>query len=190
MPSRQRYLSAWPNHTGITPDSISQLKRRIPIQSPTTLRAYRSHIELSACCTNPAVIIRIGEEILGTPLYYIINVDHLPRPGNLGEALALYTVYTKMNRYWEAHEVLESYWKESQGPKRRLIQGLIKAAAALAKAGEGLYTPALRIAEEAERLLGSSSGCVSEAVRRVYFYGGASLSDCVGKVIEKLGNKA
>ncbi|KGQ22812.1 DUF309 domain-containing protein [Thermus filiformis] len=43
------------------------------------------------------------------------------------EALALW----RAGRYFEVHEVLEEAWREAEGEKRRLLQGVILLAAAL-----------------------------------------------------------
>ena len=185
----KRYLSAWPNNSNVTPDGLEPLRETLPTGIPVALRAYRTHIELAACCTSPHDVIKLGESLLNTRPYYILDVDHLLRPPRLVEALALYRVYVAHNRYWEAHEVLEEYWKESRGPRRMLLQGLIKAAAALAKAGEGRLGPARRIAAAAEALLGLDDACIAGEASRVYFYGEASLDACLERVIEKLGLK-
>ncbi len=185
----KRYLSAWPNNSNVTPEGLEPIRKALNTGMPVTLRAYKTHLELAACCTSPHEIIKLGEILLDTQPYYIIDVDHLLRPPRLAEALALYRVYVAHNRYWEAHEVLEEYWKESRDSMRMLLQGLIKAAAALAKAGEGRLDPARRIAAAAEALLGLDDDCIAGEASRVYFYGEASLEACLERVIEKLGLK-
>jgi predicted metal-dependent hydrolase len=43
----------------------------------------------------------------------------------------------RTGKFWDAHEVLEDLWQESNGTDRTFYQGLIQAAAALHLLGEG-----------------------------------------------------
>lgn len=52
-------------------------------------------------------------------------------------------------RYWEAHEVLESIWRVSEGEEKKLLQGLILVCAAFVHAQKDENAVALGIAKRA-----------------------------------------
>src|SRR5262245_55836768 len=54
-------------------------------------------------------------------------------PGHVDPDKVISEARTLFNeeRYWEAHEVLEGLWKQTQGKERQWLQGMILTAAAL-----------------------------------------------------------
>ena len=55
--------------------------------------------------------------------------------------------------YFEAHEVWEEVWKESSGEKKKVLQGLIQAAAGFHKLKQGQPVGAARLFDRAVRKL-------------------------------------
>ncbi len=56
-------------------------------------------------------------------------------------------------RYFEAHELLEDFWREHRGPDRAFYQGLIQVAVALHHHERGNAVGAARVASRARRNL-------------------------------------
>jgi hypothetical protein len=73
----------------------------------------------------------------------------LPKEEAILESVALFNA----ERFWEAHEVLESLWRVEQGDEKRLLQGLILVCAALVHMQKGEGPVALGIARRALPLL-------------------------------------
>lgn len=60
--------------------------------------------------------------------------------------------------YFEAHEAWEDLWRESQGPRKAFLQGLIQAAVGLYHDGRGKPQAGLRMAAKALKNLESGEG--------------------------------
>jgi len=73
----------------------------------------------------------------------------LPRDDAIREAVSLFDA----ERFWEAHEVLESQWRASEGDEKRLLQGLILVCAAFVHHQKGEEEVALGIVRRALPLL-------------------------------------
>lgn len=63
----------------------------------------------------------------------------------VGEAASLFDA----ERFWEAHEVLESLWRVAEGKEKTLLQGLILVCAAFVHVQKGEDTVALGVARRA-----------------------------------------
>jgi uncharacterized protein len=72
-----------------------------------------------------------------------------PRDEAATEAKSLFNA----ERFWEAHEVLESQWRVANGDEKRLLQGLILACAAFVHLQKGERSVALGIAKRSLPLL-------------------------------------
>jgi predicted metal-dependent hydrolase len=73
----------------------------------------------------------------------------LPKERAIDEAVALFNA----ERFWEAHEVLESLWRVAEGTEKKLLQGLILACAAFVHHQKGESKVALGVARRALPLL-------------------------------------
>ena len=73
----------------------------------------------------------------------------LPKSQAVAEAVSLFNG----ERFWEAHEVLESVWRTSTGDEKRLLQGLILVCAALVHQQKGEDGVAVGVAKRAVPLL-------------------------------------
>ena len=69
----------------------------------------------------------------------------LPKDEAVKEAISLFDA----ERFWEAHEVLESLWRIAQGDEKRLLQGLILVCAALVHVQKDEPVVALGVARRA-----------------------------------------
>jgi len=75
--------------------------------------------------------------------------SHLSKDQAVGEVVSLFNG----ERFWEAHEVLESVWRVSEGDEKKLLQGLILACAAFVHVQKGEEDVALGVAKRALPLL-------------------------------------
>jgi len=73
----------------------------------------------------------------------------LPTAEAVAEAVSLFNG----ERFWEAHEVLESLWRVAQGEEKRVLQGLILVCAAFVHLQKGENRVALGVAERSLPLL-------------------------------------
>jgi uncharacterized protein len=73
----------------------------------------------------------------------------LPKADAMSEAIALFNA----ERFWEAHEVLESLWRVAEGEEKRVLQGLILTCAAFVHEQKGEREVALGVAKRALSLL-------------------------------------
>ncbi|MFQ5767465.1 MAG: DUF309 domain-containing protein [Acidobacteriota bacterium] len=64
-----------------------------------------------------------------------------------------YWRHFRSGRFWEAHEVLEGLWLESNPPDKTFYHGLIQAAASLHHLGEGNLAGAEKLAQRARQKL-------------------------------------
>lgn len=73
----------------------------------------------------------------------------LPKERAIDEAISLFNV----ERFWEAHEVLESLWRVAEGTEKKLLQGLILVCAAFVHHQKDESKVALGVARRALPLL-------------------------------------
>ena len=78
-----------------------------------------------------------------------VTPPNLSRPRALAESARLFNG----ERFWEAHEVLESAWRVSEGDEKRLLQGLILTCAAFVHLQKDEKDVALGVARRAIPLL-------------------------------------
>jgi hypothetical protein len=69
------------------------------------------------------------------------------------EALAVSVSLFNSERFWEAHEVLESLWRVAEGDEKRLLQGLILVCAAFVHLQKDEKSVALGVAKRSVPLL-------------------------------------
>ena len=67
----------------------------------------------------------------------------LPKAEAIAEAVSLFNA----ERFWEAHEVLESQWRVAQGDEKLLLQGLILVCAAFVHEQKGEKAVAMGVAK-------------------------------------------
>ncbi len=67
--------------------------------------------------------------------------------------MARFVAAFNAGRYFEAHEILEDFWREYRGPDRAFYQGLIQAAVALHHRARENRAGALRVAARARARL-------------------------------------
>ena len=106
---------------------------------PVNVRVASGHVEVSVMGVDADELRSVVERLVGEVIDVIRS----------GEGLADYMAFIDVERYWEAHEALEAVWSRDRDPS---FQVLILAAAALAKAQEGLREAAFRIVRRAEVL--------------------------------------
>ncbi|MGD0637960.1 MAG: DUF309 domain-containing protein [Nitrososphaerales archaeon] len=73
----------------------------------------------------------------------------LPKEQAVAEAVSLFNA----ERFWEAHEVLESLWRVAEGQEKKLLQGLILVCAAFVHLQKGEQSVALGVARRGLPLL-------------------------------------
>lgn len=74
---------------------------------------------------------------------------HQTREQMVAEAVSLFNA----ERFWEAHEVLESLWRDSSGQEKLLLQGIILVCAAFVHSQKGKPEVALGVMRRAARQL-------------------------------------
>lgn len=62
-------------------------------------------------------------------------------------------LFFNRGEYFEAHEVWEALWRDTAGPERRFIQGLIQAAVCLYHAGNGNVLGSRRLFHSGRRYM-------------------------------------
>ncbi|MCE4611635.1 MAG: DUF309 domain-containing protein [Desulfurococcales archaeon] len=163
------------NTKGFKPGDAKRLAEEIKRSlkgAPVSVRVASGHVEISARGVDEDDLKRVVREIVGDIMDVIKG----------GEGLADYVAFIDMERYWEAHEALEAVWSKDRDP---YLQVLILAAAALAKAQEGMKEAALRIARRAEDLQRRleyeivDMDCLRREVERVFAGLRGMLRDCI-----------
>ncbi len=100
--------------------------------------------------------------------------------GIRGNPIDAYVDLVKEQRYWEAHEVLESLWSRNRNP---IVHALIQIAAAQAKAQEGRLGPALRILRRAVGHPDISGlfnvKCLVKETIKTYIKGSSNILACI-----------
>ena len=140
---------------------VASIVSNIMGASKVSVRVGSSHVEVSIASgtMDPSKLGRL-EELIG-------KLIEEKTPGSEPEAtvsgaLSKYRRYMESERFWEAHEILESVWREGRDSG---LQALILYAAALAKAQEGLLEGALRILERI-RAIGEAETVRIDCARR------------------------
>jgi len=82
-------------------------------------------------------------------LEFARNLDVTPPFRSKEEVLAEAIGYFNSERFWEAHETLESVWRPAQGDEKKLIQAMILVCAALVHVQRGEPDVALGIYKRA-----------------------------------------
>jgi hypothetical protein len=98
----------------------------------------------------------------------------LPTTQAVTEAVSLFNG----ERFWEAHEVLESLWRVAEGEEKRVLQGLILVCAAFVHLQKGEMRVALGVAKRSLPLLVWESGA----------YHGISIGPLRGSIEEMVGD--
>jgi len=153
------------NEAGIKPLDSKRLKLELSrITKPVNVRVASNHVEVSLA----------REEDLGKVVdfleYTIGKVLAIRRPRDMEamgrDTLKVYEDLVVEERFWEAHDVLESTWRSSaENSERRKLKTLIKIAAAMAKAQEGFLEAALSIAGSLDNPV---RGCLEATVAEAW----------------------
>jgi hypothetical protein len=101
-----------------------------------------SDFELVLAAIGPLAKVEFAKDLQEPPRF-------LPKELAIDEAVALFDA----ERYWEAHEVLESLWRVAEGDEKRLLQGLILVCAAFVHHQKDEEKVALGVARRAIPLL-------------------------------------
>ncbi|MFI5449161.1 MAG: DUF309 domain-containing protein [Candidatus Bathyarchaeia archaeon] len=127
------------------------------------LRISPSAVELDLLLDSPENLksaIEILESKIGSSLT-IRQLDTEMPQMEKGAALRLGLDLFNQERYWESHEALESVWLTAIGREKRLLQGLILAAAALVHLQKGEDDVALSILNRASEKFRNDKGSYS-----------------------------
>lgn len=106
----------------------------------------RQDLELFLAAISPLAKVEFAKDLQAPPAY-------LPKGEAVREAVALFDA----ERFWEAHEVLESKWRVEEGDEKRLLQGLILVCAAFVHHQKGEDAVSIGISRRALPLLRWSS---------------------------------
>jgi hypothetical protein len=98
--------------------------------------------ELFMAAVSPLAKIEFAKDLQEPPVF-------LPKERAIEEAVALFNG----ERFWEAHEVLESKWRVEEGDEKRLLQGLILVCAAFVHHQKGEEAVSIGISKRALPLL-------------------------------------
>ncbi|BAA80691.2 hypothetical protein APE_1690.1 [Aeropyrum pernix K1] len=149
------------------------IKERVPCVRSVNVRISRSHIEVDAihnCLSIEGELDRVldGVEVI----YYVLDKKAsgpVSVEGLMGEA-----------RYWEAHEALEDIYYRSGRDER--VRALLIAAAAAAKAQEGLIDGARRLLGRISRSVVAEGlldlDCLYRTVESVWREGSGDILAC------------
>lgn len=102
----------------------------------------RQDFEVLLAALEPLGSIFLAKDLQQPPKF-------LPKPQAIEEAVELFNA----ERFWEAHEVLESIWRVSEGGEKALLQGLILVCAAFVHHQKGENSVAVGVARRALPLL-------------------------------------
>lgn len=86
-------------------------------------------------------------------LEFFRDLNEAPKFKPKEETIAEATEYFDAERYWEAHEELESVWRVSSGPEKTLLQGIILVCAAHVHHQKGEEDVALGVLRRARKQL-------------------------------------
>jgi hypothetical protein len=86
--------------------------------------------------------------------YYEVAERHRDKPEAMAEAVVLFNE----EKYWIAHEILESVWKVSQGDEKNLINGIILVSAAFVHDEKGEADISISILKRAMKKLEKANG--------------------------------
>ncbi len=122
---------------------VSSIVSDIMGRSKVSVRIASSHVEVSieSKTIDPSKLGKL-ERLIGRLIEE--RVPGSESETTLSGAISMYRRYMESERFWEAHEILESVWRRNRD---RGLQALILYAAALAKAQEGILDGVLRILE-------------------------------------------
>ncbi len=133
MSGAERLIIHVRNTRGYKPADAQHIREYIKREAPNTIgvnvRVSTKRIEVDATTPNPRELIEALRKLGAI-------IDRGPK--NLLELLG-------EERYWEAHELLEEEWRNTEPPARDRIKALIKTVAAMAKLQEGWPDKARRI---------------------------------------------
>jgi hypothetical protein len=102
----------------------------------------REDLSVVLAALEPIAKVRLLKDLQEPPRF-------MPKPEAVQEAVSLFD----SERFWEAHEVLESLWRVAQGQEKALLQGLILVCAAFVHHQKGEDAVALGVARRALPLL-------------------------------------
>ena len=102
----------------------------------------REDFEVIMAALSPLGTVEFAKDLQEPPRFQ-------PKEQTMLEATALFNA----ERFWEAHEALESLWRVAEGDEKRLLQGLILVCAAFVHQQKGEDAVALGVARRALPLL-------------------------------------
>ncbi len=113
-------------------------------------------IDIFAPARQDFQVIMAAIEPLGR-LEFKKDLQEPPRFMPTEEAVKEVVTLFNAERFWEAHEVLESLWRAAEGEEKKLLQGLILVCAAFVHLQKGEKSVALGVARRGLPLLGRNN---------------------------------
>ena len=159
----QRYMIYLKNQAYTPKDATSLLKRARSLLSKSNVvirdtRISNSRIEFDTSIPeNNNMIEEVSQRLsLIAPLseYDHVVEKKLPKHEAIKHAISLFN----FEKYWSAHEVLESIWKGSHGDERDILNGIILVAAAFVHDEKDERDICISILRRAMKKLNKASG--------------------------------
>jgi hypothetical protein len=158
----KRYMVHLQNTTPYNPKDATALLRRARelVEPEVTIRDARvskKYIEFDTSIpdsTDVSTIIERLEAISPLSNYEHIIERHMEKDKAIKRAMQLFND----EKYWEAHEALESVWKNASGIEKDILNGIILIAAAFVHDEKNEPDVCLSILQRARKKLGGASG--------------------------------
>ena len=147
-------------NTGFNPRDTSELLERARILGKgSTIRDCRvskKYIEFDVSVGHARMDILMDKLQVIAPLDHakLVEETQVDKEQGVQQGVS----YFNDERFWEAHEVLESVWKKSYEGEKELVQGIILIAAALVHYQKDENNICLSILKRAQEKLSRSSG--------------------------------
>ncbi len=154
----KRYLVVTKNNTKLTPrdrgSAISELREGLRDSCRVAdLRISQNHLELDIFCDERGLERAVS---MLDRLFGVIEVRNLSDERDVldfDSAVMRAVELFNGERYWEAHEALESLWRNTQGAEKELLHGIILTAAAYVHTQKGEEDRFIPILERAYKSL-------------------------------------
>jgi hypothetical protein len=147
-------------NTGFAPQDTGELLERARNLGKGSIirdcRVSTKYIEFDVSISKARIDLLIQKLEVIAPLDHARQIveEHIEKD----EALQRGVSYFNAERFWEAHEVLESVWKQSYEGEKELVQGIILIAAALVHYQKAENSICLSILGRAQDKLSRSAG--------------------------------
>ena len=157
----QRYMIYLKNNSHTPKDAQNLLLRARSLLSASNVvirdtRVSEFNIEFDASIPDNDIkeVIRLLTTIAPLSEYEHIVEKNLPKQTAIEYARSLFNA----QKYWLAHEVLESVWKNTQGTEKEILNGIILVAAALVHEEKDEVDICISILKRASKKLEKGAG--------------------------------